>query len=87
MLDLFVPPQGAMQFERSHPTTILHNEPVFWVQGKYRSARNIIGCQCTWSYYVLRDGLSQENKRIYDDFLKNTGKHLGMCGCMGHIIE
>jgi hypothetical protein len=79
---LFIPPDGAMQFEITHPETPFRGE-VFWVMP------TILGvhtwnweCKCSRRFEVLLDSLASSARPAFD------GKgRCAVCLCVGRIIE
>lgn len=74
--NLFVPPDGAMQFV----FTDYPNDPI-WVEGEIKSIHDPIpGCKCVGGHVVLRTG----KLRVVS---LTTGMHPTICECWGRIIE
>lgn len=85
MSSLFIAPEGAMQFEITHPETQYRGEH-FWVipaHGLSGLAYENWPCTCGLRrYIVLMDSLSPRMKAcgpMMDGYV--------VCECVGHIIE
>jgi hypothetical protein len=82
MSALFVAPEGAMQFEVTHPETKYRGE-VFWVRPTSLGVHTWNWtCTCDKRYEVLMDSLSKYAKEAF----KGDGGY-AVCSCVGRIIE
>lgn len=85
---LYVPPDGAMQFEVIRPANRLSHAPehpvCIWVMSKVKETCTC-GCGCKEMYPVYRDSIPMPQRMM----CPRTGPGRGgyACDCMGRIIE
>lgn len=81
MSDLFIPPEGAMQFEVTAADTQYRGETMWVIPSDAPlDDRNWV-CHCDRHYEVLEETLSERFRRAFGP------PPNGVCACVGRIIE
>lgn len=84
---MFIPPEGAIQFEITHPDTKFKGEH-FWVMPLHDFTDVIIGygwpktCKCKSGFLAIPESISPRLRVI----MSGT-RHNCFCLCVGRIIE
>jgi hypothetical protein len=83
MSKLFIPPEGAMQFEITHPGTKFYGEN-FWVlpfDGKVNLSKGWPQCRCRKYFEAIMETVSPSLEEVLN------GNNRAVCLCVGRIIE
>lgn len=92
MRDLYIPPEGAMQFEITHPDTKYRGENIWvfpqevdWNALAFKNWE----CGCNKRYIVLPESISDNLlSAIRTDVNSRTDANsIVICECVGRIIE
>lgn len=88
MTELYIAPEGAMQFEITHTETVYKGEH-FWVMplDGFRAQVNLDAswpktCKCERGFLAILETISPRLKVVM-----YSPRQAAVCGCVGRIIE
>lgn len=88
-MNMFIPPEGAMQFEFLHsrrPEVSGHLEgQAFWVKAYHRTVSDPL-CACD-GWQIITESLPSHLREITERRISVVGKVPIVCSCVGRIIE
>lgn len=90
MSNLFIPPDGAMQFELARlKSGVVYDPPrVFWVHPAHIVSWKRKKCDCVTGYSLVMEALTDTQKMKAAERIKQEGNVIfTVCTCMGRIIE
>jgi hypothetical protein len=86
MSAIFIPPPGAMQFEKTTPNLYFPDkQDVYWVMPPQPGpSAGLTGCRCAFVYPIIIEALTPANRAFAMRF-PNAG--WCACACVGKLVE